>query len=64
MNPVYTIKETDKGQPFIWIESYTSDQGFPAPQFGFDLPPGTTLERAKEIVLFMKQNLIRFTAME
>jgi hypothetical protein len=63
MQPVFTIKEFHDGQPFICIESYKADDGFPEQEFGFDLPPGTTMERAKEIRDFLKANLTTFMAL-
>jgi hypothetical protein len=63
MQPVFTIKEFGDGQPFICMECYKADDGFPDQPFGFDLPPGTTMERAKEIRDFLKVNLTNVLAL-
>ena len=63
MQPVFTIKEFHNGQPYICIESYKADDGFPEQAYGFDLPDGTTMERAREIRDFLKENLINFTVL-
>ncbi len=59
---VFTVKEYENGQPWICFEPYMTP---PVEQrnfmYGFELPKGTSLERAKEIAAFMRENLNDFS---
>lgn len=59
--PVFTVKEYHDGHPWICVEFLTADKDMPMHTYGFDLEPGTTYERAKEVAEFMQDNLIHFT---
>lgn len=59
--PVFTVKEYHDGQPWICVEFWTADDGMPMDLYGFDVEPGTSLARAKEIADYMQDNLTNFT---
>jgi hypothetical protein len=48
-------------QSWIAIELDGEEDGMTRDLFGFDLKPGTTFERAKQIAQFMNENLEEFT---
>ena len=54
----FKVKEIPGGQPWICLEPIKEDlivlgNGF----LGFDLPAGNTIEKAKEIALFLEENI-------
>ena len=54
----FKVKEFTDGQPWIFLEPVDEDlivlgNGF----LGFDLPNGTTIEKAKEIAEFLEENI-------
>ena len=58
----FAVKEYLHGDPWIAFEPTNEPpDGFPKSLFGFDLPEGTTLERAEQIADFMNSNLSDFT---
>jgi hypothetical protein len=62
--PVFTVKESSSGTTWIAIEYATSEKGMPVGQFGFDLKPGTTIERARDIAAFLREHLVGFSHTE
>ena len=55
----FTVKEFESGRPWIAIEQLRGDhvealRG----TLGFDLKPGTTLDEAKVIALYLRQNVV------
>lgn len=59
--PLFTVKQYASHVPFICIEYATADDGMPADLFGFDVKPGTSFERAREIAQYVNDNLGDFT---
>jgi hypothetical protein len=58
--PHFRVAEFESGQPWIVFEQFDGDEMHIFKYtLGFDLPPGTTLERAEEIRNFLSDNLIR-----
>jgi hypothetical protein len=58
--PRFRVAESSNDRPWIVMERLKGDklQMFSKSiVIGFDLPPGTTLERAKEIAGFLNHNL-------
>lgn len=61
MRPVFTVKQYQPSlQPWIAIEPLTSDNDFPSQLFAFDLPEGTSFERALKIAEFLNENVTHF----
>lgn len=59
--PIFTVKEYAEGQPWICIEYWNNEPGMPMDLFGFDLAPGTSIQKAKEVAKFMNDNLEQFS---
>lgn len=60
---VFTVKEYADGTPWIALEQL-SENSVPLPDeafLGFDLPKGTSYEKAKEIARYMRKNLDKLT---
>ncbi len=54
----FKLKEFPDGQPRICLEPVQEDLIVLANGFlGFDLPPGTTIEKAKKIAGFLEENI-------
>jgi hypothetical protein len=54
----FKVKEFPNGQPWICLEPVQEDLIVLANGFlGFDLPPGTTIEKAKKIAEFLEENI-------
>lgn len=60
-DPIFTVKQYPSTEPWICIEYATAEAGMSNDLFGFDLPPGTSFEKAKEIAIYMQDNLTNFT---
>lgn len=59
--PLFTVNQYASHVPYISIEYATADDGMPTELFGFDVKPGTSFERAREIAQYMNDNLGDFT---
>jgi hypothetical protein len=54
----FKVKEFPDGQPWICLEPVQEDLIVLANGFlGFDLPRGTTIEKAKKIAEFLEENI-------
>ncbi|MFZ5391856.1 MAG: hypothetical protein ACOZAR_01545 [Patescibacteria group bacterium] len=59
---VFTVKEYEGGQPWICFEPYMAPPDTQRQfMYSFELPKGTSYERAKEIAAFMRENLDDFS---
>ena len=59
---IFTAKQYADGGLWIVLEPLTApESGFPEGMFGFDLPDGTSHDKAREIERFMSENLRAFT---
>ena len=55
---VFTVKEYADGTPWIMLETLRDDLELLKDGFlGFDLPKGTSFDKAKEIAKYMRDNL-------
>ncbi len=60
----FVVKAYADGTPWIAFEplhGQLKGEGLPSGIFGFDLPPGTTGERAEEIASFLDEHVENFT---
>ena len=60
----FTVKAYANGTPWIAFEPLTaqfSAQELPTGIFGFDLPNGTSSEKAESIAEFLTENIDQFT---
>jgi hypothetical protein len=60
----FVVKAYAKGTPWIAFEPLDSQlqgEGLPTGIFGFDLPEGTSGERAKETAKYLDENISQFT---
>jgi hypothetical protein len=62
--PLFTVKQYANHTPWICVEYATADEGMPIDLFGFDVRPGTSFDRAREIAQYMNDNLGDFTVTE
>jgi hypothetical protein len=56
----FTIKETDNGTPYLYMEALDNIPNFPKEPPAFDLPPGTDMEKATEIANYLNSNLAAY----
>ena len=57
---VFTIKESADGTPCLNMEFYDNIPGLPDDPPAFDLPLGTSMEKAKEIAAYLNENLAAY----
>ena len=53
----FTIKESGEGVPYLHMEALDNIPNFPSEPPAFDLPPGTDMEKAREIASYLNANL-------
>ncbi len=60
-DPRFSVSEFESGQTYIVMEVFQGDDMdiFKNRSIGFDLPPGTTLEDAKQIADYLQRHLLR-----
>lgn len=59
--PIFAVKQYASRQPWIAIEYSTADKDMPNSLFGFDLPDGTSFDKAEEIAAYLNKNLTEFS---
>ena len=61
ITPIFTVKESANGKPWVSIEYSDSNQNFPAGLFGFSLHSGATLAEAQRLAKLLGETISEFT---